>query len=75
MVPRRYASVLFVRRYDFETEEEWQRYKETREQAPKAAFQFGVKVADGRKGGKEMVSSGWWLVVIVVVGSCGGWWW
>eukprot|EP00798_Chlamydomonas_sp_ICE-L_P021686 gene21686-28709_t len=41
-------------RYDFETEEEWHQYKETREQAPKAAFQFGVKAGDGRKGGKEM---------------------
>ncbi|GAX78797.1 hypothetical protein CEUSTIGMA_g6234.t1 [Chlamydomonas eustigma] len=38
-------------RYDFTTEEEWERYKMTREQAPKAAFQFGVKTADGRRQG------------------------
>jgi IK cytokine len=42
------------RRYDFATEEEWQSYKATQGAMPKAAFQFGVKVADGRKGVKEM---------------------
>ncbi len=59
-------------RYDFNTEEEWMRYKETREQAPKAAFQFGVKSADGRKkGGAEV--GGWVLrsvIGVVWTGVC-----
>eukprot|EP00842_Homolaphlyctis_polyrhiza_P006821 jgi/Hompol1/728/HPOL_002568-RA len=36
-------------KFDFETEEEWIAYKETQVHMPKAAFQFGVKVAEGRK--------------------------
>ena len=36
-------------RYNFDTEEEWQRYKETLEAMPKAAFQYGVKMTDGRR--------------------------
>ncbi|KAJ3331749.1 hypothetical protein HDU76_002305 [Blyttiomyces sp. JEL0837] len=41
-------------RFDFETEEEWAAYKESQVHIPKAAFQFGVKNADGRRkiGGK-----------------------
>ena len=31
-----------------------QTYKSNKEAAPKAAFQFGVKVSDGRKGHKEL---------------------
>eukprot|EP00898_Chlorokybus_atmophyticus_P006212 jgi/Chlat1/6592/Chrsp46S06088 len=38
-----------VHRWDFETEKEWNEYNETKEAMPKAAFQFGVKMADGRK--------------------------
>ena len=45
-------------RYDFNTEEEWQKYKETREQMPKAAFQFGVKMTDGRKAHKNLPGMG-----------------
>lgn len=41
-------------RYDFNTEEEWQRYKESKEAMPKAAFQFGVKMSDGRKTHKHL---------------------
>ncbi len=41
-------------RADFATDEEWQRYKETRETLPRAAFQFGMKRADGRKSHKEL---------------------
>eukprot|EP00803_Ostreobium_quekettii_P003924 evm.model.scf_1664.2 EVM.evm.TU.scf_1664.2 scf_1664:24737-30361(+) len=36
-------------RYNFDTEEDWQRYKESLEAMPKAAFQYGVKMTDGRK--------------------------
>ncbi|KAJ3081567.1 hypothetical protein HK102_002269 [Quaeritorhiza haematococci] len=35
-------------RFDFDTEEEWQQYKDTQVHLPKAAFQFGVKASDGR---------------------------
>eukprot|EP01116_Phalansterium_solitarium_P009534 TRINITY_DN23721_c0_g1_i1.p1 TRINITY_DN23721_c0_g1~~TRINITY_DN23721_c0_g1_i1.p1 ORF type:complete len:583 (-),score=248.31 TRINITY_DN23721_c0_g1_i1:201-1949(-) len=38
-----------LRRWDFDTEEAWSSYNEKREAMPKAAFQFGVKTADGRK--------------------------
>eukprot|EP00823_Brevimastigomonas_motovehiculus_P002407 TRINITY_DN1470_c0_g1_i1.p1 TRINITY_DN1470_c0_g1~~TRINITY_DN1470_c0_g1_i1.p1 ORF type:complete len:561 (-),score=163.11 TRINITY_DN1470_c0_g1_i1:107-1789(-) len=43
------------KRWDFETEEDWARYNLEREAAPKAAFQFGQKMKDGRiKGGKKV---------------------
>lgn len=32
-----------LKRWDFETEEEWADYESNREATPKAAFQFGVK--------------------------------
>ncbi|EDV19928.1 uncharacterized protein TRIADDRAFT_64358 [Trichoplax adhaerens] len=38
-----------VGRWDFENEEDYNKYMEKREALPKAAFQFGVKMADGRK--------------------------
>eukprot|EP00897_Mesotaenium_endlicherianum_P005466 jgi/Mesen1/4948/ME000247S04235 len=38
-----------LHRWDFESEEEWATYNESKEAMPKAAFQFGVKTADGRK--------------------------
>ena len=38
-----------LRRLDFETEEEFDRYKSTREAMPKAAFQYGAKA--GKEGG------------------------
>ncbi len=36
-------------RSEYATEEEWQAAKSRQETLPKAAFQFGVKMADGRK--------------------------
>ncbi|CAG8753213.1 34862_t:CDS:2, partial [Racocetra persica] len=36
-------------RWDFDTEEEWQAYKDNVTAMPKSAFQFGVKTGDGRK--------------------------
>ncbi|KAK9810192.1 hypothetical protein WJX72_006465 [[Myrmecia] bisecta] len=41
-------------RYDFDTEEQWQAYKGSKEAAPKAAFQFGIKMSDGRKAHKNL---------------------
>ncbi|ESN93661.1 hypothetical protein HELRODRAFT_88417 [Helobdella robusta] len=38
-----------VGRWDFETQEEYSTYMSAREAMPKAAFQYGVKMADGRK--------------------------
>jgi IK cytokine len=38
-----------LKRWDFETDEDWIKYEQTREATPKAAYQFGVKMADGRK--------------------------
>eukprot|EP01026_Neomeris_dumetosa_P036840 TRINITY_DN29788_c0_g2_i11.p2 TRINITY_DN29788_c0_g2~~TRINITY_DN29788_c0_g2_i11.p2 ORF type:complete len:263 (-),score=67.12 TRINITY_DN29788_c0_g2_i11:230-1018(-) len=41
-------------RFDFSTEEEWQRYKLNKEATPKAAFQFGQKMGDGRVNQKNL---------------------
>jgi IK cytokine len=38
-----------VNRWDFDTNEEYTEYMSNREAMPKAAFQFGVKMEDGRK--------------------------
>eukprot|EP00123_Amoebidium_parasiticum_P009148 comp19280_c0_seq1/m.22106 comp19280_c0_seq1/g.22106 ORF comp19280_c0_seq1/g.22106 comp19280_c0_seq1/m.22106 type:complete len:564 (-) comp19280_c0_seq1:90-1781(-) len=35
-------------RFDYDDEEEWARDKQNQEALPKAAFQFGVKMSDGR---------------------------
>ncbi|CAO3621845.1 unnamed protein product [Mucor hiemalis] len=40
-------------RWDFDTEEEWHNYKSSIEFNPKSAFQFGVKLGDGRKRNRE----------------------
>jgi len=40
-------------RSDFHNEEEWESYNYKREAAPRAAFQFGIKMADGRKNRKQ----------------------
>ncbi|KAL5292571.1 IK family protein [Megaselia abdita] len=40
-------------RYDFETQEEYSDYMNAKEALPKAAFQFGVKMQDGRKSRKH----------------------
>lgn len=42
-------------RANFATEEEWQAHKSKQETLPKAAFQFGLKMADGRKSHKNLV--------------------
>ena len=42
-----------LHRWDFETEEEWATYNEQKEAMPKAAFQFGVKMQDGRNTHKQ----------------------
>merc|ERR1719431_2303627 len=36
-------------RFDFDTAEEYSEYKSKQEAAPKAAYQYGMKVSDGRK--------------------------
>lgn len=36
-------SRMKLKRWDFETEEEWSEYESKREATPKAAFQFGLK--------------------------------
>jgi len=38
-----------IKRWDFENEEEYNSYMENREAMPKAAFQFGIKMHEGRK--------------------------
>lgn len=38
------GSARTLNRADFETDEQFQAYKSSKEAAPKAAFQFGVKV-------------------------------
>jgi IK cytokine len=40
-------------RWDFDNEEEYQKYKDSVEIHPKSAFQFGVKLGDGRKRNRE----------------------
>ena len=44
-----------VSRYSFETDEEWSKYKQNMEQLPKAAFQYGIKMSDGRKTHSKLV--------------------
>merc|ERR1712076_172743 len=36
-------------RFDFDTQEEYASYKSQQEAMPKAAYQYGMKVSDGRK--------------------------
>lgn len=38
-----------IGRWDFDTEEQYSDYMSTKEALPKAAFQYGVKMQDGRK--------------------------
>jgi len=38
-----------LKRWDFETEEEYNKYMENKVAMPKAAFQFGIKMQEGRK--------------------------
>lgn len=41
-------------RWDFDNPEEYADYMSTKEALPKAAFQYGVKMAEGRKTGKKV---------------------
>ncbi|CAH1268272.1 IK [Branchiostoma lanceolatum] len=38
-----------IGRWDFDTQEEYSEYMSNKEALPKAAFQYGIKMADGRK--------------------------
>ncbi|XP_052042693.1 protein Red-like [Apodemus sylvaticus] len=38
-----------LRRWDFDTQEEYSEYMNSREALPKAAFQYGIKMSEGRK--------------------------
>lgn len=38
-----------IGRWDFDTQEEYSNYMSSKEALPKAAFQYGVKMQDGRK--------------------------
>ncbi|KAI7882281.1 hypothetical protein K492DRAFT_230042 [Lichtheimia hyalospora FSU 10163] len=40
-------------RWDFDDEEQWQKYKDSVEIQPKSVSQFGVKLGDGRKRNRE----------------------
>ncbi|KAG2180832.1 hypothetical protein INT43_008411 [Umbelopsis isabellina] len=40
-------------RWDFDDEEDWQRYKDNLEVLPKSAMQYGVKMSEGRKRNRE----------------------
>jgi hypothetical protein len=42
-----------LKRSDFDSEEAWNSYMQSREATPKAAFQFGVKTEHGRKTRKD----------------------
>ena len=41
-------------RWDFDNPEDYAEYMSTKEALPKAAFQYGVKMSDGRKSGKKV---------------------
>lgn len=40
---------IILGRWDFDTQEEYSDYMNNKEALPKAAFQYGVKMADGRR--------------------------
>jgi hypothetical protein len=42
-----------LKRWDFDSDEQWADYESKREATPKAAFQFGIKNKDGRKPQKK----------------------
>jgi IK cytokine len=46
-----------VKRWDFDTEEDYGHYQSSREALPKAAFQYGVKMNDGRKTRRQGVKN------------------
>ncbi|KAJ3076186.1 hypothetical protein HDU98_005070 [Podochytrium sp. JEL0797] len=43
-----------MKRYDFDTEEEFQKYKDSQVVMPKSAYQFGIKSSEGRKNRNEL---------------------
>ena len=43
------SLLYFCFRWDFETEDEYNAYMENKVAMPKAAFQFGIKMHEGRK--------------------------
>lgn len=46
---RLFIKYFYSGRWDFDTQEEYSDYMSTKEALPKAAFQYGVKMQDGRK--------------------------
>ena len=58
-----------VGRWDFDNPEDYADYMSTKEALPKAAFQYGVKMAEGRKTGKKVRSPPKLLVVVQLVRS------
>lgn len=42
-------SFFTLGRWDFDTPEEYSQYMSTKEALPKAAFQYGLKTAEGRR--------------------------
>lgn len=44
-----------IGRWDFDTQEEYSDYMSSKEALPKAAFQYGVKMQDGRKTRKHKI--------------------
>ena len=46
---RKNINTFVLGRWDFDTQEEYSDYMSTKEALPKAAFQYGVKMQDGRK--------------------------
>ncbi|KAI1729078.1 protein Red [Ditylenchus destructor] len=47
-----------VKRWDFDTDEQYQQYQQSREAMPKAAYQYGVKMSSGRKTRKNTSAAG-----------------
>ena len=43
------TKIIFTSRWDFDTAEEYADYMGNKEAMPKAAFQYGMKMSDGRK--------------------------
>ena len=46
-----------IKRWDFDNEEDYERYQGQREAMPKAAYQFGVKMNAGRKTRKSVAAA------------------
>ena len=46
-----------IKRWDFDSQEDFERYQSQREAAPRAAYQFGVKTSGGRKTRKNATAA------------------